>query len=172
VAVRYLAAGLAIIACYLYGMVMTLFGPKLGWLPGTAAFIASVCFLIAAHQRFCKGGNPPIAEATPTVTRYRVVVLGAMGLCIAIFVAAIVAGNLASENGGVADLNPSVFVERSEYLLNNHGRTTPVSRTRHLVVGTSFVLAWHSFGILVTLVALHCVLYGRWPLEFDKRNGG
>ena len=53
-----------------------------------------------------------------------------------------------------------IFAERPTYQLHSHGTYTAVSRLRYVIVGSSFIVGWHVFGVVIALTALHTSLFG------------
>jgi len=77
-----------------------------------------------------------------------------LGLAVAVLASA-VALVLSARTTGVCNTSGlPVFAARERYFLTNHGALTEVSRLRFLIVGASFVTAWHSLILLAGLACL------------------
>jgi hypothetical protein len=161
----------AVIACYIAGATLSLFGPAWGRFLGVAAFLATLALMTDLIHQSRRGALEALLATTPVIARFRPLIWGLMILCVAIYAAAWVTEALAAQGAGSAHGTFAVFEDRAEYLLNRGGVFTAVSQTRYRVVGTCFVVAWHSFGLLFALLALHVILYGRWPPGFPQGSG-
>jgi hypothetical protein len=73
---------------------------------------------------------------------------------------------------GVTDATSPVFAGRAVYRLNAHGVKTEVSRTQYLIAGSSFVIGWHTSGMLMDLACMHLILFGKWPFKDVRRGDG
>jgi hypothetical protein len=162
-AAAYVIAIFGVIAFYLAGMTMTLFGPSSGRLLGMPAFLATVMILAILSSKQKRGTLRCLAEFHHSICRFRRLVWAAMILLVLVIVPTFVAGFAASAGAGVADTTRPIFAQRPEYQLCNHGVYTTVTRARYLVEGASFVIGWHTFGMLFALSGLHLALFGQWP---------
>ena len=145
---------LAILACYIAGMTTSLFGPAWGSFLGVVAFVANWILMVVWIHQFRQGTIIPLTATVRIAIWIRPLVWGLMILSVAVFGAAFVTEAVASQDAGVAQGTGPIFQVRTEYLLNQHGVFTPVTQTRYRVVGTCFVVAWHSFGMLFALLGV------------------
>lgn len=148
----------AIIAAFVAGMFMSLFGPTPA---GRAGFSRHVLGGGAIPQAIQRSQLQGLSVAYPGVARYRFLVRAAIAVCVVVYAIAFIARFFVSgAPAGVADGTIPVFEQQPPYRLNNHGEHTVVSRSTYLVIGSSDVIAWHIFGVLFTLMQLHLALFG------------
>jgi hypothetical protein len=160
---------LTILLLFLVGLVSALLGPLPGVLFSLPAFLAAMAtFLVLGTQwnrgqPFFKAGG--LSAPFPGLRRIRPALLASLLGCVAAWVASMAV--LATYGGtGAGNTTRPVFARRAEYILNDHGVETEVSRRRFVIVGSSFMIAWHAGGIGFTLIQLHLVLFGTLPPGF------
>jgi hypothetical protein len=154
-----------VIALFVAGMIMSLFGPVPGGLLGPTAFVAMVVLLGVLSAMHRRNKLPSLFDSQDPRPRSGLVLSLMIAACLLISLVSMVV-LAASSAEGVADTTHPIFDIQETYRLNSHGTYTTVSRLRYLVVGSSFIIAWHTFGLSFILPALHLVLYGRWPSAF------
>ncbi len=171
-----LAIVTTILILYIAGLLTSLWGPDVGRFLGVIAFLAIFVVLPWLNEARRKGDLffklGGLSGRWPVIRHGRGGLRVAMLFGIVLIVATMVVELIASGRAGVAEGTEPVFAHRDEYRLNNHGKVTLVSRERYLVVGSSFIIGWHVFGIILVLLALHLVLFGEWPREFGDSDGG
>jgi hypothetical protein len=161
-----LALSNVILVLYVAGLIATLFGPAPGRFLGAVAFlliIAVSCVTGEQHKQahpFFKAGG--ISGRYPAVRRLRPVLRTAMLGCLISVVASFIL-IIPSWRLGVTDGTSPVFAERAVYRLNAHGVETVVTRTQYLIAGSSFMVVWHTVGMLIDLLWMHLILFGDWP---------
>jgi hypothetical protein len=149
-----------VIILYFAGMFMALFGPAGGRFLGAAAFLGTVVVSsVLGIRRRGTGTMPGVAQASPEIARCRSVVSAARVACILVGFIALITLLASSGMAGVADGTKPIFAEQPTYRLNSHGTYTVVSRLRYVIVGSSFIVGWHMFGVVIALTALQASLF-------------
>lgn len=150
-----------------FGCVSDLIGPWFGRFFSIAAFIATLGVFLGLESGIRNGKIVP-ALGKSAIERWMplasiLVLLGGIALFLVIGSA-----TMNSHPGGVANDQP-IFAMRDEYVLNNHGTRTVVSRAEYVKEGVRFTLGWHSVMLFFAGVTAHYACFGCRPFGKPPR---
>lgn len=93
--------------------------------------------------------KPRLATGLPRSEMGKRYLLASALICASLFATGVLTHLIAGAGFGIGDALP-VLAQRERYVLSDHGQTVTVSRTRFVLTGAGFTLAWHAvaFGMV------------------------
>ena len=146
-----------LIVAQLLATVMTLFGPVSGGMLHVLAFLGTAALLVyvkRASQQGLLRDESSIDDKTRKIAK---LVFITFGVCVIVWA---VCFGIRGLFVGVTDHTHPIFASQTEYVLNNHGDKTVVSRWQYLVAGTAQELTWSSVVLGIMLLLLYVILAG------------
>jgi ABC-type transport system involved in multi-copper enzyme maturation permease subunit len=155
--------GVVILAMYVAGLMISLFGPARGPNLSVVAFILMMLYVVTISVWHRYSSSSIVAS-----TRWKRVLKPMAFVCFLLFGICFI---ILAFFPGVADGSTPVFETRPNYQLVSHGEYTRVSRLEYVLAGTAFTLGWHTMGMGFTVCVIYTALYRvDFIQDVDKRK--
>lgn len=152
----------------LFSQYAALFGPIWGFLVGVVGCVLGVAGAFYSERWFTRVCPEGLSTTIPSLIAWRRLSRFAASTAATIWFIAVVTLCLSVRfDGELTDAASPVFWPREKYELKDHAKVTPISQLRYWTIATSFSVTWHSFAMLLTIVALRGFLFGE-RLEATK----
>lgn len=155
-------------------LVVGLIGFLIG--PNTLRFISPIAFVTTAIFWFPRlqadySQNPDWPKAGlshfyPKLQRWRTAHEYLAGAVFAVALASLAVFFVTAGRAGGPDGTRPVFERQQRYHLVLQGQSTPVARSRYVVVGASAFTSWHCLAFVFALVSQHFIVFGHYPRWF------
>jgi len=152
----------------LFSQYAALFGPIWCFLVGVVGCVLGLAGAFYSERWFIRACPEGLATIFPSLKAWRRLSRFAASTAATIwFVAVVTLCFSVRFDGELTDASSPVFWPHEKYELTEHAKVTPISKLRYWTVATSFSVTWHSFALLLTIVALRGFLFGE-RLEATK----
>lgn len=154
----------------LVGLIGFLFGPNSLRFISPIAFVTTVIFWFPRLQSdYTHNPHWPKAGLSrfyPRLQKWRTAHEYLTGMMFMTALAALAVFFVTAGRAWGPDGTRPVFEKQQSYHLILQGQSTPVNRTRYLVVGTSAFASWHCMAFVFALVSQHFIIFGHYPRWF------